>query len=77
MPQNSLTNASPRCPYYHYSAITYKDPNLPKAALHKPSVRIIEWCEHPNSPYPREGNFQILPCGGNLEKCIIPSEKRD
>jgi len=35
---------------------------------------LTEWCEHPRSVYPRKQIPERLPCGGDLKKCVLPSE---
>jgi hypothetical protein len=68
-----------KCPYYHYFATTYINTHSPQdpSSYPSPSARLKEYCEHPNSSYPRNGTFEKLPCEGNLGKCNISTEKRN
>ena len=65
-------NAS--CQYYRIPATTYKSLLLPQYPDWNLAVRLIEWCDHPNSTYPKNGKQEKLPCGGDLEKCALVSE---
>ncbi len=62
-------NAS--CQYHRFLATTYH-PDSPGDSSY-PAARLIEWCEHPNSIYPKDKKLEKLPCGGDLEKCTLLS----
>ena len=62
------------CQHYRFFATTYLSPHSPEYPSFHLGVRLIEWCEHPNSPYPKNGKQEKLPCGGDLEKCTLFSE---
>ncbi len=65
-------NAS--CKYYRILATTYKSLFFPEKFPYYFRARLIEWCEHPNSTYPKNGKQEKIPCGGDLEKCVLISE---
>ena len=61
-----------RCPYFFYNAEL--DPSQSASA-----IKMFPYCTHRHSPAPpsvvlhSHGGSDLLKCGGDLDKCQIPS----
>jgi hypothetical protein len=62
------------CNFYKIKVTTLRDKtNYDRNSGH-PHTSRKGYCAHPKSKYPRNTIGPSVPCGGDLEKCIIPPE---
>lgn len=68
------------CPHYKID-IQHLESNEASPTPHTVTVK-TPWCAHPNSPAPYRiatgvvGGANLLTCGGIIERCAIPQNKR-
>jgi hypothetical protein len=65
-----------RCPHYRF-LVTTQTPRTFYEQFFGRAASLREWCEHPDSTFPKDGEQGKLPCGGNLEKCTLVSEAEE
>ncbi len=65
------------CPFYKIKVTTLRNKTASSNRnLIHPHISRKAYCAHPKSGYLRNGIGPSVPCGGALEKCIIPPEDR-
>ena len=65
------------CAFYKIKVTTLQSKTIsPDQAPLFPQFSRKEYCAHPKSTYLRDTIGPSVPCGGDLEKCIISSEDR-
>ena len=63
------------CPFYKIKITTLRNKTISLTRnLLQPHVSRRGYCAHPKSKYPKNTSGPSVPCGGELEKCIIPPE---
>jgi hypothetical protein len=65
------------CAFYKIKVTALRNKTIPSNRnLKHPYTSRKEYCAHPKSKYPRNTIGPSIPCGGDLEKCVIPPEDR-
>ena len=64
------------CVFYKTKLTTLKGTTAASApTTQQPQVFRKGYCAHPKSKHPRNAAGPSVPCGGDLEKCVIPAEE--
>ena len=65
------------CAFYKIKVTTLQRKTIsPNRNSEHPHIYRIGYCAHPKSKYPRNTIHSGVPCGGDLEKCVISPEDR-
>jgi hypothetical protein len=66
------------CPFYHAHPQVLRSREIRSDRQSNDVHIIVRYCEHKHSPAPRGtiGSSATLQCGGAVEKCQVPEEKR-
>jgi len=62
------------CQYFRSVVTSHEAPHSTEHPSYRHTLELTEWCEHPRSVYPGKQTPERLPCGGDLKKCVLPSE---